>query len=318
MNDSSRKVSLAYIAGYGRSGSTLLDTLLGNHPDIFGAGELCWLFHGISADEKCSCGATVRECSFWRSVLERVFRACPNLDCKTAADLTLRAQSFGWRSRDLDAYARLWRAVCRAIAEVSGKNVIVDSSKSCRPVAFRLALFARRLGIPVKAIHLVRDPRAVMWSIQRGSNRSLEKGLEGLPVGGKARGLLGWIAANLSVERVGVNTRMLDLLRVRYEDLACNPEATVSAIGDFLAIDPRPVLDGLSRQDTVVAGHGIRGNRMRRKSRIAMRFDVEWQARLSNADRYLSLLAWPLMKRYGYPMLIPSQAEEDRRGAKAA
>ena len=37
--------TVLYIAGYGRSGSTVLDMLLGTHPRIIGGGELTHLFH---------------------------------------------------------------------------------------------------------------------------------------------------------------------------------------------------------------------------------------------------------------------------------
>ena len=37
-------VTIIYIAGIGHSGSTLLDVLLGSHPDICGVGEIGRLF----------------------------------------------------------------------------------------------------------------------------------------------------------------------------------------------------------------------------------------------------------------------------------
>ena len=33
-------VTLCYIAGFGRSGSTVLDVLLGNHPEVLSLGEV--------------------------------------------------------------------------------------------------------------------------------------------------------------------------------------------------------------------------------------------------------------------------------------
>lgn len=43
-----------YIAGYGRSGSTVLDMLLGMHPAILGMGELTHVFEYWLGDETCS------------------------------------------------------------------------------------------------------------------------------------------------------------------------------------------------------------------------------------------------------------------------
>ena len=42
--EKSEDPGILYIAGYGRSGSTLLDSLLNDHPSIFGGGEMMWLF----------------------------------------------------------------------------------------------------------------------------------------------------------------------------------------------------------------------------------------------------------------------------------
>jgi len=61
-------VRLLYIAGSGRSGSTLLDLLLGNHPLISGFGEV----HRLSLEpesRKCSCNRTIQDCEYWSRVI---------------------------------------------------------------------------------------------------------------------------------------------------------------------------------------------------------------------------------------------------------
>ena len=62
-------VRVLYIAGAGHSGSTFLDIMLSNHPDIFGAGELANLPRGgWIDDEYCTCGRRANDCPFWSGV----------------------------------------------------------------------------------------------------------------------------------------------------------------------------------------------------------------------------------------------------------
>src|SRR5437773_1697066 len=52
-----RDVRVIYIMGAGRSGSTLLDTILASHPEVVGVGELVNLHSaGWTAKEICACG----------------------------------------------------------------------------------------------------------------------------------------------------------------------------------------------------------------------------------------------------------------------
>ena len=173
------KPGMIYIAGYGRSGSTILDVLLGNHPDIFGAGELNKLFVLHRQADVCSCGSPLRACEFWRAVLDRAFGDLPGMTVEAAGRLTLARER--WPARQIDGesgpgYTGLWSALLEAILTESGKNWVVDSSKSGRNSRGRIGALTG-LGLPaLKVVHLVRDPRAVMRSVAGGSNRKLEAG----------------------------------------------------------------------------------------------------------------------------------------------
>jgi hypothetical protein len=63
-------LKLIYITGYGRSGSTILDILLGQHEEIFGMGELSTMCrHVWLNNEYCACGARIQACAVWASVM---------------------------------------------------------------------------------------------------------------------------------------------------------------------------------------------------------------------------------------------------------
>ena len=59
-----------YIAGTGRSGSTLLANILGEVDGVFAAGEVRYLWQrGLTERRLCGCGVPVRECPVWSRVL---------------------------------------------------------------------------------------------------------------------------------------------------------------------------------------------------------------------------------------------------------
>ena len=62
-------VKVLYIGGLGRSGSTLLDRMLGQLPGFFSAGEIRDLWQrGLRENALCGCGAPFKECEVWTRV----------------------------------------------------------------------------------------------------------------------------------------------------------------------------------------------------------------------------------------------------------
>ena len=66
--------TVIYIAGSGRSGSTLLERVLGGMPGAVNVGELIDLFRRTAPlGERCGCGLAFPDCPFWSKVGERAF-----------------------------------------------------------------------------------------------------------------------------------------------------------------------------------------------------------------------------------------------------
>ncbi len=65
---------ILYIGGWGRSGSTLLDLMLGQAPGVFSAGEIREIWQsGLVENRPCGCEQPFRDCSFWQAVGEAGF-----------------------------------------------------------------------------------------------------------------------------------------------------------------------------------------------------------------------------------------------------
>ena len=291
---STKNILCVYIGGYGRSGSTLLDTLVSNYDGAFGCGELTYFFDELLAGRNCSCMQPIKECSVW-SVVEADLR---EFDWKTSNEITRSSERiFG---KVDPRYASLWLTILRSVQRVSGASVIVDSSKSSHALWNRAKLLNDLPGVEVKLIHLVRDPRAVMWSLSRGSNWKIERAERQNKTFAAGKALISWMLANKGVEAAAKGALKGMVMRVRYEDLVADPVGIVNDIGDFVGIDMSEVVAKFDREEAFSAGHGVGGNRMRRQGPIKLKLDKEWEEKLPSLWKLFALLSWPMARRYGY------------------
>ena len=166
-------VPVLFIGGLGRSGSTLVDRILGQTPGVCSVGELVFLWErGLLADERCGCGEAFSACPFWTEVGMRSFGGWDRIDPavmlqrQRAVDrnrfiplMRLPRASPTYRRR-LRSYSEALRRVYASVAAISGAALVVDSSKH----ASTATLLAHVPGIAPRVAHLVRDPRGVAWS----------------------------------------------------------------------------------------------------------------------------------------------------------
>ena len=68
------RVTTVYLGGFGRSGSTLVERMLGAATGWVNIGELVDLARSVApADERCGCGQAFSSCPFWTAVGETAF-----------------------------------------------------------------------------------------------------------------------------------------------------------------------------------------------------------------------------------------------------
>ena len=167
-------MKVLYIVGVGRSGSTLLERMLGAVPGSVNAGELNAIFSRVATqDQRCGCGEPFSACPFWQEVGDRAFGGWSSVT-KRMASLQPRVvrQRFvphlatglagAQYRRELDEYLDAHHRLYRAISDVSGAEVVVDASKSTA----QLFALRRIEGLDLRVINLVRDSRGVAnsWS----------------------------------------------------------------------------------------------------------------------------------------------------------
>jgi hypothetical protein len=313
--ESVESTRIVFIVGMGRSGTTLLELLLGRLEGWVAGGELRRYWHGESFLEwTCGCGRLVADCDFWRQVRTdlREGGIGPEDHSRILAlqhtHLRLRpapmARLLISASRTDDTLSPLHRyqlgmsRLYSAVARAAGARVVVDSSKE--PPDAYLATWNPQVEVFV--VHLVRDPRAVAHSFSKRIPEP-QPDYEYMPRSNAFGAALRWDVRHGFCEALLKRRLGSRYMRMRYEDLVRDPAAAVRSITRF-AHEPDPDLwflhDGRAEFEP---NHTFSGNPLRlRQAAIEVRPDEAWRAKMSLREKTLATItALPLLSRYGYP-----------------
>jgi hypothetical protein len=299
------RVKVLYIGGAGRSGSTILNNVLGQIEGFFATGEISLIWNwGMIENRPCSCGQPFLEVGFGgmdRVDAPRLWSDKNLVNSKnpilhvayTAAITTSRRR----RHPRLVEYAGALDKLYSAIAGATGSRVIVDASK--RPA---YGYFVSKLpSVDFYPLHLVRDPRGIAFSRRRGKidpgvNRSMRD------FGPFLTGIQ-WSFWNLATEAMWNRRGGGRYLRLHYEDLVARPRQSLQAILDFVGEDrPLPLIG--ENQVMIQPTHTVAGNPVRYDSGLTtLKLDDQWLRDIAPGDRLtVTGLTWPLILRYGYPL----------------
>jgi hypothetical protein len=301
-------VTVLYLAGMPRTGSTILGELLDRVPDVIHAGELVAFWRRYTQRELCSCGKPLPDCEFWSSVVSEAFGELlpgraeffAQQERRFVGPRALRLLYSTRRAAGSAAAHELFRERNRlyaAVSRVSGSSWIVDASTDAEFGACAAALGTAAIDI----VHIVRDPRGVAYSWEKQVPSDSEPcDLPRLRADATA---VQWMMRNLFVATV-VRRLANRYVRVRYEDLVAAPELCLRRVSEATGLpvpDPRAVVEDLAREPE--GHHRISGNPGVRRRGNAVRFalDEEWKVGLSARERRtVTVLCAPLMTRYGY------------------
>ncbi|MBB6033382.1 sulfotransferase [Phytomonospora endophytica] len=308
----SEVVRVLFIGGLGRSGTTLLERLLGQLPGTLPLGEVAHLWErDIRDDERCACGARFSMCEFWQRVGRRAFNGWENVDLARIEALratvdrtrhipTLAAKKLSPVQHSLiTEYAEFYRRVyAAASADAGGGRLIIDSSKHAS-LAYCLRWCP---DVDLRVVHVVRDSRGVAYSWTKQVSRPETGGQAEMTRYSPARSALLWNAQNAAFSMLG--RRGVPVRRVRYEKLLADPRTVVERLAEFAGVELAPTDLRYIGEDYADLGpnHSAAGNPMRFSvGRIPLRRDEEWREELpSTQQRLVKTLTAPLLNRYGY------------------
>ncbi|WP_431124009.1 sulfotransferase [Flagellimonas flava] len=295
-----------YITGRGRSGSTVIDAMLGNSKSIESVGELVSGLGRFNA--MCSCGKGMNDCGYWTIVRQNYESKTEQSWDKFAKD-TVKSGHVKEFMDTLFGNSKFNRELVKdteqftqGLLEVAGKKAILDSSKNPNR-----ALWLAKFYDDSKIIHLVKHPDGVAASkykfIGRGKGYKflrktyLNPKLAPLYMTIEA---ISWMVGNTMIGLIKL-IRPKKVMLVKYEDFGAKPEVIFEKLSKFLEIDLSEVRDAVINGHPLTFGHTIGGNGVRNSETFVFSTKKGKKRPMPIFYKFLiRIFCWPLMLIYGY------------------
>ena len=296
------RARFVYVAGMPFSGTTLISHALAEAGGFFHAGEIELIWQrGVIENRYCGCGQLFGECEVWSSILHSAYKCLATATVQEMVKVehqyirlrrspALAALAVGAlpTAHPLVRYRDRLAKLYRAIAAHADHRVVVDSSK--RP------WYGHVLGqigdLDVRVIHVVRDPRANVYSPIRAGNPSLRA------IAGFAARWNSWHATTeaLYARRKG------SYIRLRYEDFVTDPRACLQRAFQELDLGDADLSFISGSRMRLTRKHLFSGNVHRSfVGDVKVSLDREWESGMNRATlAFVTMLSLPLMARYGY------------------
>ena len=318
MTNNLSKINLIYIASTGRSGSTLLESILGTHSQIINVGEIqVWPRNLVEGGFlPCGCGVNVPDCPFWNQVAEKVnpltqtspqidffrekYNAGKTLRMSRVKDFFKKVEPSKSLKEKIDIYGDNNYKIFEALLEVAEKETkirpqwIVDSSKD----PYRLLWLISSQRFNIKVIQITKDPRAFVYSMSKEIIKEKPSNLHQKLLKMTVMKSGAWLIQNQLFAQLGkLYLSPLDYKLIQYEQLASEPEKVIPEIADFVgfSFEEKAITEFRNNKN-----HTIAGNPMRfREGGISL--DEAWKVRLPNIYQNLAkLITQVKMSDYGY------------------
>jgi hypothetical protein len=257
---------IIYIAGYGYSGSTILERILASHSQIIGCGEMHNLLSDFNIKEICSCGSSLEDCSLWKNVYAH------HLKDNTSVD-------------SINVFSILSENTSDEIV------FICDSSKTTWGTMLRPYKLSK--NHEVYLIHLCRNGKSCLSSILK------RKGNSGMAFKALSTGIH-WSIANLMAYWFQMN-KPNRYFRLKYENLINNPESSIAPLFEYLGLDGQSIEKGLANKASIPLTHQLSGNAIRRKKDLVLKSVLKPNKPIHFlAITLFQIISWPIHKLIGY------------------
>lgn len=288
------KLKVVFIAGCGRSGTTILGQLLGEIENFVNIGEAARYLFDRSKRLPCGCGSDAVECPFWKDIIAAIpedlmYQGAKSLRVRTFPSLFLQTKGGEVPEKHLPILNAMGD-VYRKVARNSGSKVIVDTSKY--PSTGLLAGLIPDVELHV--VHVVRSPHSVVASWTRKNGY--------LAVHPPQRVVAYWWAYNLLSEALKSRAKTYRL--VRYEDFAHNPGVVLEKITTDVVGHPVPMPFLNGNRATVHVQHSLAGNPSKFNTGEIKIQDGNGSV-ASGRKLLMNLLTFPLQRRYQYMPATP-------------
>lgn len=256
--ESDNALKIVYILGAGRSGTTLIDIILGNSDNIFSAGELNRFAErsGKSHDPR-----DEQVSRFWEKVhfkLQDYFPLIKDISRKMEYHNSFIYRLFINKNNQAK-YKEFNIQLFDEIKSLSGdKKIIIDSSK----YPFRALSLYKIYGNDLKLIYLKKQPISVIRSFAKSDIEQPSKSI---------------FQANIYLLTVNLLCRLVfkkiksPKTIVTYDQLVNDTLNTLTSIDNDLKVDLSSLTNKISNNHSLEVGYLFDGNRLRKEMNITIR-----------------------------------------------
>ena len=261
------RTKVVYILGLGRSGTTLLDIVLGNMENAISCGELNRYPYEEGKPYQYPEKHPAQK--LWMGIKEEFDARYPETDWKRMVELHRQFEFHGqfilnylglYSKEKFVEYLDFVERVYELIAEKTGQKVLIDSSK----YSSRALSIGRSEKIDVAYLYIKRRPSSVVASFGKKDVEQNSKS---------------WFGANLYYFMASKLCHLAFwrlkgkhlAISVRYEDLMNDPKKYFSLIGEKLSVDTAQIVGKLNSSSPFLGGTIYYGNRVRLQPQVTLR-----------------------------------------------
>jgi hypothetical protein len=261
------KKTLIYIIGAGRSGTTLLDIILGNNENSISLGEVNRFFKRDGKPPKRKENSNVF--LFWNTI-NTAFKEIDNDISYSYYDKLFKKNEYhskilksNLKQNSLE-YINALQLQYNLLNSHIQESILIESSKY--PIrGLNLSMYLSKDTFDIKYIYLKKDPVKVVKSFQK---KDIEQ-----PAKGFLSANLYYLLVNLLCVFVvkKLKKRGHDVATITYEELIENDEKTLARIANELGLDFQTLLKKISNKEVLHTGFLFDGNRIRLKETLTLR-----------------------------------------------
>lgn len=258
---------IVYILGLGRSGTTLLDIVLGNMEGAISCGELNRYPHEEGRPYQYPEDHPAQK--LWMDIKVEFGARYPNTDWKRMVELHRNFEFHGqfilnylgiYNKTKFLEYLDFVERVYELIAEKTGQQVLIDSSK----YSSRALSIGRSKKVEVAYLYIKRRPSSVVASFAKKDVEQDSKSW----FGANLYYFMASKLCHLAYWRLKGNHKAVS---VRYEDLMNDPKKYFGVIGETLDVDYSIIINKLESSTPFSGGTIYYGNRIRLKEEVSLR-----------------------------------------------
>lgn len=275
------KIKIIYLLGAGRSGTTLMGTILNDHPKILTIGEMHQFLNHLIDKEECSCGKKLSNCEFWKSIINDI--NFNGVDIKSIQKESNSKESHKnilflmFKSKPDLVYLKFQEHIFNVIYKQQEGQFLLDSSKYIA----RYLLLKKSSKLDIKAIYIVRDIRGVINSF--GKQVQTPKG----PIST----IIYYMLINFIAQIICAFDKKI--IKVKYEDFVNLTSKELNRIYSHVFENEEKVE---LIPETFKMPHIIGGNRMKKNQEITIESDEKWKSLIPRSKQiFYYFMAAPIM-----------------------